>query len=547
MQGSAPAAHPAGECAYPLTRRLLAEAGRSDIPASPELPERLEGAAVPPWLPDLARVERAAAAAARAPRPERPGAGPPVVNPTLELVRLAWPVLDGLDGELGAAPPAAFSAPPAPADGFVLCWQDTAGVSHAAPAAPGDLLALKVVVEGLDPEAVASAHGVPVGRVDEAIRAAADREILLAPPSRIRRDPAVFPIPEGTPDHMVTAETFAVQWHVTQACDLHCRHCYDRSDRAPLSYEQGVRVLDDLRRFCQARNVRGHVVFTGGNPFLHPRFADLYRAAADRGFSLAILGNPVPRRRLEEILAIREPTFYQVSLEGLEPHNDFIRGRGHFRRALAFLDLLRELGVSSSVMLTLTRENLPQVLPLAEILRGRADGFTFNRLSPVGEGARLALPDRDAFLAFLEAFRRAAARNEVLYFKDNLLNALLHREGLPLSDGCTGYGCGAAFNFIALLPDGEAHACRKFPSPIGNVHAEGLEAVYESAAARRYRAGCEGCRPCPIRPWCGGCLAVARGLGRDIFTEPDPFCPFLGTDGIDVSCTAGVVSAPAQT
>ncbi|NDY43751.1 hypothetical protein G3N55_13020, partial [Dissulfurirhabdus thermomarina] len=42
------------------------------------------------------------------------------------------------------------------------------------------------------------------------------------------------------------------------------------------------------------------------------------------------------------------------------------------------------------------------------------------------------------------------------YFKDNLLNALLHREGLPLSDGCTGYGCGAAFNFIALLPDGEA-------------------------------------------------------------------------------------------
>ena len=29
--------------------------------------------------------------------------------------------------------------------------------------------------------------------------------------------------------------------------------------------------------------------------------------------------------------------------------------------------------------------------------------------------------------------------------------------------GCTGFGCGAAFNFMAVLPDGEVHACRKVP------------------------------------------------------------------------------------
>jgi hypothetical protein len=52
------------------------------------------------------------------------------------------------------------------------------------------------------------------------------------------------------------------------------------------------------------------------------------------------------------------------------------------------------------VMLTLTRDNLDQVLPLAELLRDRADFFTFNRLSTVGEGASLQMPEKEAFEAF---------------------------------------------------------------------------------------------------------------------------------------------------
>lgn len=81
------------------------------------------------------------------------------------------------------------------------------------------------------------------------------------------------------------------------------------------------------------------------------------REAADRGFMTAILGNPMPRGRIEEILALQKPEFYQVSLEGLAAHNDYIRGAGHFERTLDFLDLLRELGIYSMVMLTLTRTN----------------------------------------------------------------------------------------------------------------------------------------------------------------------------------------------
>ena len=108
--------------------------------------------------------------------------------------------------------------------------------------------------------------------------------------------------------------------------------------------------------------------------------------------------------------------------------------------------------------------------------------------------------------------------------KDNLLNLLRYQKGMELFGGCAGYGCSAAFNFMAVLSVGEAHACRKFPSLIGNVLEQSIAEIYDSEIARRYRAGCKVCRSCPIRPVCGGCLAVAHSFGLNIFEERDPYC-----------------------
>jgi selenobiotic family peptide radical SAM maturase len=246
-----------------------------------------------------------------------------------------------------------------------------------------------MVVEGITPEAVAAEGGLAVGAVDAAVDRARRSGILLSPRSRIRRDPAVFRSEKKTGQEFLSSPSFTLQWHITQACDLHCKHCYDRSDRSPLTLDQAIRVLDDLRSFTRSRSVQGAVSFTGGNPLLHPDFIEVYRAAVARNFSTAILGNPAPAARIEEIIGIGKPAFFQVSLEGLPEHNDSIRGAGHFDRIMKFLAVLRSLNVSTMVMLTLTGGNMDQVIPLAELLRDKADVFHFNRLSLFGEGANL--------------------------------------------------------------------------------------------------------------------------------------------------------------
>jgi len=475
----------------------------------------------PEFLSELARLEEIASAVegGKASLPKE--VSRPLVNPTIQIIELSWKNLTScLDPDQNIS-----AVHPIRAGERVLLWYNpfTDRLS-ARPVYDEDLLVLKMVVEGISSEAVAAQGGLLVRDVDAAMFRAVASGLVLAPPSRIRRDPELFPRNNDIPEQYLTSSSFTLQWHITQTCDLHCKHCYDRSNRSQPTLDQALRILEDLRTFCKNKNVAGAVSFTGGNPHLHPAFSKIYRAAVERSFSTAILGNPVPEERVAELIAIQMPAFYQVSLEGLREHNDAIRGTGHFDRVLAFLKILKRLNVSSMVMLTLTSMNIDQVLPLADILSGKADIFHFNRLSMVGEGAQLRLPDARQYRSFLKSYLNAARTNPIMGIKDNLINIIRRDEGVSPFGGCTGHGCGAGFNFVSLLADGEVHACRKFPSLIGNIYRQSLAEIYDSDQAYHYRSGSAACRSCTLQPVCGGCLASVHSHNLNVFKDKDPFC-----------------------
>lgn len=476
------------------------------------------------WKSDLERLHHARQELRETAVPELPGSNDPVhINPTLCLLELKWKHLC----ELLADPNTATI--PEKGREFVLLYRTPGdGAIKVFPASDLQLLALKLLTENLDRHAVAAEAGVVVGKVDAAIEEACEQGLLLSAPSRLVRTGAHYPDTGsgGWACHL-QSDHFTLQWHVTQACDLHCKHCYDRSTISPLTLGEGIRILDQFREFVIEQNVHGQVTFTGGNPLLYTHFEELYKEAAQRNFSIAILGNPTTREVIESLQHIQPLSFYQVSLEGLPQHNDSIRGAGHFERIMKFLEILDDRSIYSMVMLTLTRENMGQVLALAEILKGKVDLFTFNRLSQTGEGAALATAAKDEYQEFLQEYLEAAKLNPTMALKDNLINIVkADRQEKPFG-GCTGFGCGAAFNFCSLLPNGDMHACRKFQSPIGNVLENSLLELYRSEKAEQYRMGPAECRGCKIRPVCGGCQAVIQSSGLDVTLHRDPYC-FIG-------------------
>ena len=475
----------------------------------------------PGYLSDLALLEWSIYTVTQTGPVDTPREDSISINPTLRILELSWKnLLSLVDQE-------EFSAGlhPVPGKEFLIIWKGPrTGKTYYRPASNKDLLALKIIYEKLSPENISNEEQVSLGTIDAVVDHAIKDGILLSPPSKLYRDPALFASNDYVDQHFLTSKSFTLQWHITQLCDLHCKHCYDRSNRTNMAFEDAVKVLDDLHVFCRSKNVMGSISFTGGNPLLYPHFRDLYREASKRNFAISILGNPVSREYIEELVSIQKPSLFQLSLEGLPEHNDFIRGKGHFERVVDFLATLRDFGIFSMIMLTLTNRNMKDILPLAGILEGKVDRFHFNRLSMVGEGSNLSLPKHSDYRAFLESYMKATEKNRILGLKDNMFSILRYQKGIKPFGGCTTYGCGAAFNFVAVLSDGEVHACRKFPSPIGNIFKQTFSDIYESDIAKRYRAGCDECRSCIIRPVCGGCLAVSHSFGLDIFKEKDPFC-----------------------
>ena len=483
----------------------------------PDLLQHVKHPTIPPYLPDLARIEWAIYQSHLCHSENLSELKTVTVNPSLKLIPVFHrnlPVF--IRDESGVTEPVIQ------AEGLhVLVWCDPKNKKiQYREAEDADLLALKIVLEKVKTSEAAREGGVTVGSIEAVLQRGIAEGILLSPPSRIARSESV---PDMQKDFL-SAGIFTLQWHITQACDLHCKHCYDRNPMSSLPYEQALSVIDDFYDFCRRMNVRGQITFTGGNPLLYPDFKEIYQETSVRGFGIAILGNPSPRAQVEELLTIDKPLFFQISLEGLEAHNDTIRGEGHFQRSLMFLDQLREMDIYSMVMLTLTRDNLDQVLPLGELLSDRADYFTFNRLSNVGEGADLLMVDPEQYEIFLRKYLDETPNNRILGLKDNLFNIIRQQYGTELFGGCTGYGCGAAFNFVSLLADGDVHACRKFPSPIGNIKKNRLFDIYRSEAAEKYRKGSSACRDCSLNLVCRGCPAIVHSAGLDVFRDKDPFC-----------------------
>ena len=170
------------------------------------------------------------------------------------------------------------------------------------------------------------------------------------------------------------------------------------------------------------------------------------------------------------------------------------------------------------VMLTLTRDNLDQVIPLAELLRGKADRFFLTASPRSVKGLGSSARRRTSRLP--RGLPGGRLRQSHYGLEGRAHQPPAFSSTIPVFGGCAGYGCGAARQLSAASPIAATPAANCLPgSHRPNQPARNLRAK----PARRYRAGTSACRECPIRPVCGGCLAVTYGWAWISF-ERDPYC-----------------------
>lgn len=160
-----------------------------------------------------------------------------------------------------------------------------------------------------------------------------------------------------------------IGFHVTDRCQLDCKHCLRDPDQKPT--DLAVPFVADILR--QARDVyrMHHAVFTGGEPLLHPEFEGLVDAAVDLGFTWHLVTNAKRFTRLVEALAARpirkeKLTNPSISIDGAtEAVHDGIRGAGSFRDCMTAATLCDVHGIPWVAQMVVNAKNQHEIEAMA--------------------------------------------------------------------------------------------------------------------------------------------------------------------------------------
>lgn len=327
--------------------------------------------------------------------------------------------------------------------------------------------------------------------------------------------------------------SLTLQWHLSDACNLRCTHCY-QEDFEPQEYglAEWLSFLADYLAFLAGPDggsrIGGHINVTGGEPFAlrdFPALLDVFAGHRSR-FGFAILSNgTLIDRAMARHLREWKPRFVQISLDGVPTTHDRIRGAGNHARALAGVEALLAENVPVTLAFTAQPDNYREFADVARL--GQALGvsrvWSDRVIPPIGPGAVAQALSPEQTEEYLQIMAQAAARQH----KGSRTEIATHRALQFIESGTSIYRCVAGESLITVMPDGTLYPCRRLPIASGNVYQETLAALYAGRVLGMVRqprqyAGCEDCgfaRVCQ-----GGLRCLAWALhGR--LDRADPGCP----------------------
>lgn len=183
-------------------------------------------------------------------------------------------------------------------------------------------------------------------------------------------------------------EIFYLQWHLSEACNLKCLHCYqENKEIVNLNKGQLFNILDQYKNLLKELGVKGHINLTGGEPLCSPYFFDILEQFKKDSnlYSFCILTNgTLINDEIAKKISEYSPKYVQVSLEGGKRINDYVRGEGVYNKVASALKFLRKYGIYTSISFTSTKLNYKEFPKVVEFgIKNHASAIWSDRFIPV--------------------------------------------------------------------------------------------------------------------------------------------------------------------
>jgi MoaA/NifB/PqqE/SkfB family radical SAM enzyme len=260
------------------------------------------------------------------------------------------------------------------------------------------------------------------------------------------------------PPHLRTGALTSVDVYISSHCNRRCTYCFLPSDFFTSGMRMSIDGFSGIVNWSRRNGIK-EVTLLGGEPSLHPSFAEMVCLASDRGLEVRVVTNGARRfRRLLANGTIRADNLARVavSLDCRDPEvQDEFRGRGAWQDAMATIDLLRERGVVFDINVT----GVKPVLAGVEALLDFAEEAGCRRVnihwpSTIGIGSTLDpgfVPERNVWSELTHKIGLRTERRPD-FFVEIERGVLADDESLS--------GCALAdFSNLQIMPDGRAYRC----------------------------------------------------------------------------------------
>jgi len=330
-------------------------------------------------------------------------------------------------------------------------------------------------------------------------------------------------------------QTFYIQWHMTNSCNLRCSHCYqdDFTTDNDLDWLDLKKVSDHILMALQGWTRKACIHLTGGEPLLKPELFPLldYLNQQPRVEELGIITNGLllDREMVMKLQAFGKLKKIKISLDGGDAEtNDSIRPVGTFQKVMKNLPLVNEGGRFEVIlMFTVMKrnyKNLPALIRLGQDLR--VGGVIIERFIPWGRGKAIQgeVLERDHWRELVEGlYDFFSVEPEEAGTRPYQAFQVAFQGAEPELMGAS---CVLGEDGVCIMPEGIVFPCRRFPFPIGNLLEDSLKTVWERSEILprvRDRQNLKGkCGSCDQAD-CTGCRSLAYSLTGDFFAE-DPHC-----------------------
>ena len=160
-----------------------------------------------------------------------------------------------------------------------------------------------------------------------------------------------------------------VVWNMTRRCNLKCVHCYAQSEDKDydneLTREQSLSMIDDLAAFGVPV-----LLFSGGEPLIHPRLVEYAEYAVKKGMRAVIStnGTLITKEKAETLKKIGL-SYVGISIDGLEETHDKFRGvNNSYKKAMEAVKNCQAAGIKVGLRFTINKRNVDDIPGMFDIL-----------------------------------------------------------------------------------------------------------------------------------------------------------------------------------